>query len=453
MAASGWLPRIKTYCFPHEAEHHPGFRQEIQRLSVLSLYVITGVTLCMPLVGSLFHFIAAVFEPAGTPLDLWLNLPFFAIAGILMGLARTAFGRFHARKIALVSGFVIAVALTWGTFLADPSHPDRALASMVNLIVVMLVGVAAIPAWPIQIFLLGGAITTVHWISARMAVDLGLIEPVSLHSYAGLDSVTFLCTALAAVNYQRLIRAYWAHQSDMEAQSRLLVSDNAASLGRFAATLSHELNNPIGVAASAVDSLRRIEQRTAREPADTGKLAELREPLFKAASASLGVLRGVVERMQRFTNLDRAEKLSVDVGDLLRDVAAMLEPEVRQRVRVETPDESLPRVTLKPQQVSAVLTKLVERAVAVSEASGEVDLSARRANGRVEIKVIDQGPMLGEQESESLFEPGFAVQGSRVGANWGLYSARRAVQEQGGDIDVRSRGEGGAEVTVRLPLG
>lgn len=129
----------------------------------------------------------------------------------------------------------------------------------------------------------------------------------------------------------------------------------------------------------------------------------------------------------------------------------MLEPEARKKVRIEVSD-NLPWLRLKPQQMSAVLSRLLERASELSGAEGGVELSARQVNGSVEIRVADEGRPLSVKERHALFEPAFTVRDGRVsGANWSLFSARRIVQEHGGDIEVRSRGESGAEVTVRLP--
>jgi len=446
-----WLLRIKGYLFPHAAEHDPEFLREVRRLSVVSLYVIAGVTLCMPLISILFHRLTSIFEPLPMVSLNWMLLSFIALSAALVVAARTRFGRRHARKFALVSGFITAALLTWGTFSADASFPDRVPSSILNIVVVLLVAVAAIPAWPIQILLLGGAMSTFHWFSAKLAVEMGWIEPVSLHSYAGLDAVTMLCTALAAVSYQRLLWAYRARQQDVATQSRLLVTENAATLGRFAGTLSHELNNPIGVISSVVDSLQKIEEKSIDSGAQPERLGGMRRELIETAQASADQLSQVVDRMQRLTNLDRAETLAVDLDELLRDVTAMLKPEARKKVRIETSDE-LPSLTLKPQQMSAVLSRLLERASDVSGAEGAVELSARQTNGSVEIRVADEGRPLSAKERQALFEPAFAVRDGRViGANWSLFSARRIVQEHGGDIEVRSRGKSGAEVTVRLP--
>lgn len=95
-----------------------------------------------------------------------------------------------------------------------------------------------------------------------------------------------LCTALAAVSYQRLFGAYRARQQDVATQSRLLLTENAATLGRFAGTLSHELNNPIGVISSVVDSLHRIEGRSIEDAAQAERLGRMRRELIETAPAS-----------------------------------------------------------------------------------------------------------------------------------------------------------------------
>lgn len=131
----------------------------------------------MPLISILFHRITSIFEPMPMVALNWMLLSLMALSASLVGAARTRLGRLHARKLALVAGFITAALLTWGTFSADASFPDRIPSSILNIVVVMLVAVTAIPAWPVQILLLGGAMSTFHWFSAELAIEMGWIEP------------------------------------------------------------------------------------------------------------------------------------------------------------------------------------------------------------------------------------------------------------------------------------
>jgi signal transduction histidine kinase len=320
-ASSRWS-QVRDFLFPHAAERDPDFRREIERLSVRSLYIIAAVCLGMPAMAALAHGVAQLFEPRTDSAAPWLIPAFLSLAAALITSARLPWGRKHARLIALLSGFASAGILIWGQFLGYPRPEEAPLASLISVAIVLLVGVTSIPALPWQIFALGVGIGWFHWFSGKLAVHWELIPPISLHHYAGMDMFTLLCTALSAVGYHRIFEAYRSHRGEMAAQSQLLVSQNAASMARFAATLSHELNTPIGALTSTVDSIRTLGARKAQaDAAERQQLERVESELFETATRSAEYLRSVLGRMRRFTNLDRAEVIPVDVGELLTSVS------------------------------------------------------------------------------------------------------------------------------------
>lgn len=449
----GSLNRFRGWVFPHAAERDAGFREEVERLSVRSLYIIAAVNIAMPAAGMMFHGIADMFEPIhyGGPFSLVVHA---AMAVCLLLLARVQAIHPWARPIALTFGWIAAMSLTWSQYLDGPKPEEAQLASLISVLGVLLVAVAAVPALPMQIFGLGLAIAAGHYASSSYAVSQGIIPPVSLHHYAGLDLINLLCTGLSATLYQRLLEMYRSRTEVLAAQARLLISDNAATLGRFAATLSHELNSPLGSLSSALDSLHRIEaRRTQSKPEQLAQLGAVSSELLSTSRRAVDSLQTVTARMARFTNLDRAETLSVDVGDLLEDVAAMLKPELNPGVRVELDCESAPRITLQPQQMSAVFARLLRRAAQAGGDQGVVRVSASAVNSHAEIVIQDEGPPLTPAEAEQIFEPGFRVRDSRVsGGNWSLFNSRQAVRSLGGDIQATPGPGRGALLTVTLPL-
>lgn len=449
----GIISRLRGWLFPHAAERDPGFRAEIQRLSVRALYIIAAVNIVMPAMAWVFHGAVNFIEPIydRSPASLaWSGVT----AVVLLCLARVKAIHSWARPIALASGWVAAMLLTWGEYLEGPKPDEAQLASLVSVVVVLLVGVATIPALPIQIVGLGVAIGAGHYVSSSYAVSQGIIPPVSLHHYAGLDLINLLCAGLSATLYQRLLEMYRSRNEVLATQARLLVSDNAATLGRFAATLSHELNSPLGSLSSALDSLQRVEERRNEStPAQIAKLDAVSNELLSTSRRAVDSLHAVTERMARFTNLDRAETLTVDIGSLLEDVTAMLEPELHPGVRVELDCSDAPTVTLKPQQMSAVFSRLLRRAVEASGDQGVVRVSASGVNSHAEIVIQDEGPPLTQAEAEQIFEPGFRVRDSRIsGGNWSLFNSRQAVRSLGGDIQASPGPDRGAVLTVNLPL-
>ncbi|MEZ5364126.1 MAG: hypothetical protein R2748_17745 [Bryobacterales bacterium] len=198
------------------------------------------------------------------------------------------------------------------------------LRSFLNMVVVLLIGTAIVPALPWQILLLGGGLGLFHFCAAGLSANAGWTAQVSLHHYAGLDVILLLCVALAALNYRKLYETYRAHRNEIETHERLLISENAALLGKLAATISHELNSPLGAVNSALDSLARLENRREQNALDDAvRTHELHQTLIVTAQSSLAGMRQAIARMQRFTNLDRSEAHDVDLKQLLSDVTML----------------------------------------------------------------------------------------------------------------------------------
>jgi signal transduction histidine kinase len=139
------------------------------------------------------------------------------------------------------------------------------------------------------------------------------------------------------------------------AEAQVLLSEYAASMGRFAAALSHELNSPLGALMNALLTCNTLAQKKATLPIEKLREAEeIEVQMRRTALESAERLHQIVLRMQRFTNLDRNELLPVDLNSLLQDVADMLKSGVKDKVDLVLNFRPLPRVLLRPQQMSAV---------------------------------------------------------------------------------------------------
>jgi len=444
----GSLANVRCFLLPGAAERDPGFRAEIDRLSVRSLYIIAGVNLGMPVMAILFHVLAAQLEPREMP-QVWWALPaMFGLSALLVGVARTPLCARNARVIALAAGVLTAIILTCAELASNPDQSLVGIASFVNVVVVLLVGVSAVPAQPWHILVFGALINGTHWAIMHYAASQGIADPISLHYYAGMDLIMLLCVALTAMNYYRLVESYQSHQGELDAQSKLLVSDNAVAVGRFAATLSHELNNQLAVVNSSLDSLKKVSEKRA---AGKSGLETIEHDLQVTASGSTARLQEIVERLQRFTNMEKAETATVDMEQLLRDVAAMTEPDA-DGVKIRVSCEALPTVNIRPQQISAVFSKLIHSSVETPDASA-VEIVAKRRNGTVEIAIRSDGQGFPANERAALFEPGFKVRAGQVrGGNWGLFTARQAVREHGGELALAPLPGSGSEFLVSLPI-
>src|SRR5262249_44739338 len=87
------------------------------------------------------------------------------------------------------------------------------------------------------------------------------------------------------------------------AQLRAQLAETAISIGKLAAALSHEINSPLGVLRSGIETLAAIE----RSPEKHAQMADTREQLFASVLESAARIEDVTQRLRRFVNLEEAE--------------------------------------------------------------------------------------------------------------------------------------------------
>lgn len=445
---------MAAFLLPGDAEKAPGFKDEIRRRSLRGVYIIIGVTAFMPFVALLLHGLASLVdsEPQRSPPS---TLALLGLAACVLAATRTAFGRRYARPLAFAMGIGVSAILSWSNIFEDPGPPaTTVLESLVDVMVVLIVALAAIPAKPLQMLAFGVTLVGIDLALASVAASQGSLESPSAQYFSGGLLISVLCGALSGLMYQLLHSSYLEQRERLVSQSRLLHSETALSFARLSATLSHELNSPLGALRSSVASLKTLADREESPEANKERIRGVKRDLLNSSEKAVDKISSVIDRIQRFTNLDRAEVTEVEVDKMLHDVAQMVSAQEQGRADIRLTTTAMPAVELKPQPISSVFSRLMHNAVRASAGRGPVTVQAGREGEEILVSVEDHGEGLSNEELRELFEPAFKTKDGRVeAANWGLFTARQVIREHGGDIAAMRAEHGGARVLVRLPVG
>ena len=457
-----WRERIRDYLFPGRAERDEGFRRETERLGMLGLRLIGSVQISVSIFMLLARFLVSP-ESATLPLRFRQGALIIGLGLINLGLSRLKWISRWARLLALISGLLCAGILIWASLLiaSRSTNPNDFIPGQITL--VMLIAVTTTPLRPMQTLALGFVIGLDYIISATLA-ERWLMEGLGPDDnyVVFIVMLTLLCTGITAVlydqrrlNYQILQQTAEAGDALRQAQARVLLTESAASLSRLAAAVSHEMNTPLGALISGVDTLLLLASRQATaEPSDYPRLVKLQAEVRKSVQESARRLKELVARMQRFTYLDQAEVQPADINELLRDVAALVQPGLKDGAKLELNLQPVPPIVCHPQQISVVFGSLIHNALDAVNGTGRVVVSSRQKLNEIEIEIEDNGKGISPEERENIFDPGFRVAEGRVSTgNWSMFNSRQIVREHGGDIRIASSEGRGTRVTVTLPAG
>jgi PAS domain S-box-containing protein len=234
-------------------------------------------------------------------------------------------------------------------------------------------------------------------------------------------------------------------QRKMEAA--LHISERLASVGRLAATIAHEINNPLEAVTNFI--------YLARQAPD---LPENVAEYLKVADHELARVAHVAQQTLGFYR-DQTRPVHVDVAAAVDDVLTIYHSRISYKdLRVETRIEPSLRFYTLHGQLKQVLLNLVANAVDASHQSGRLAITARlrkafRSGANVlSLTVADTGTGISLQDREKVFEPFYTTK-KDVGTGLGLWITRDLLEKKGGHIRLRSRTgkKSGTAMTVFLP--
>ena len=436
----GLLAKVVDRFVPEEHPTAPPAERVQARLLIEAIFVMVPFGLCF----SVIH--AGSAEPLGGPVLLMTScvlgaVPFLLRSGLRVGPA------VHL----VIALYILATGtMSWlrGGFVAD-SLLWQVLAP---LLVVLLRGPRSALVWAgivaVELTVLFLA-DTLGWVAAPEGPHASWFRTAA--PIVNLVSVLFLVALLARIHHRAQARA----EREREAVVRRLArTERMASLGTLAATVAHEINNPIAYVSANLGYVREVLKR-GLDPEDAKAADNLDEALAESLEGTDRVAR-IVKRLTRFVRTEDAHE-PIEIDRSIETAIRITQQEVRHAASLDVRLESGAKVRGSNDELVQVFVNLLVNAAQALEGHDAADNSVtirshEPGEGFVLVEVRDTGPGIPEDLRSRIFDPFFTTKSASEGTGLGLAVSEAIVRQMGGRLTASDAEGGGALFRVELPV-
>ncbi|MFN2372164.1 MAG: sensor histidine kinase [Candidatus Krumholzibacteriia bacterium] len=236
-----------------------------------------------------------------------------------------------------------------------------------------------------------------------------------------------------------------------ETERKLIQNDRLASLGQLAASVAHEINNPL---AGVVNFGKLMQRLMTDDGVPDGRVGDFRTWLEHIVTETVRCGH-IVRDLLVFSRQSEPRHAAHDLNEIVLRTLAV----IRHRLElggVEARTElagDLPQVYCDASQVQQIVTNLVINAAeAMEEGVVTVRTRALPASAAVALEVADTGTGIAPEHLEKLYDPFFSTKKEGQGTGLGLAVVYGIVESHGGQIDVETELGRGTRFTVTLPI-
>jgi two-component system NtrC family sensor kinase len=292
------------------------------------------------------------------------------------------------------------------------------------------------------------------FVKALVDDSLGSYHTVSQNILAVAISAgaVFLILAGLLISYF-LQRIESEDRKRVELGHQMVQMEKMATVGRLAAGIAHEINNPLQMITSQAGWIGELLPE--EEP---GKVKNLEEYQKSVAQIQQHVRRAgtITHRLLGFSRKISAEKENVQLNHLIEEAISFVEKEAEYNNIVITRkfDEDLPGTTTDGPQLQQVFLNLINNAIDEIGKDGVLQISTFVDDDKKNLvaEFADNGHGIRPENLKRIFDPFFTTKDPGKGTGLGLYISYDIVKKLGGTISVANKDSGGAVFTIVLPI-
>ncbi len=269
--------------------------------------------------------------------------------------------------------------------------------------------------------------------------EFGHTLPVEAPDEIGSLTRTFNAMSLSLKERDDLLRE--------QARLQLTRSERLASIGRLAAGVAHEINNPLTGVLTFAHLLRDAAPAGSQDKKDL-------DTIIEATMRCKDIVRGLLN----FARQNEPHKRLSNLNDVLHAALNLTRNQARihQIAIAEQLDPALPLLVVDPNQIQEVAVNGIVNAIDAMPDGGQIAVRSRvvEAQGErwAEFDIADTGCGISPENLERVFDPFFTTKQVGKGTGLGLAVSYGIVTEHGGHIHIASEVGKGTTLTIRLPI-
>ncbi|MDZ4241929.1 MAG: ATP-binding protein, partial [Candidatus Omnitrophota bacterium] len=242
-----------------------------------------------------------------------------------------------------------------------------------------------------------------------------------------------------------------ANQEIRDRQEQLIESEKLSALGRLAAGVAHEINNPM---TSILGYSQLSEKMLSKESMDPASIRECFE-FIKIVESEAIRCQSIVQTLLQFGRKKEQKMSLVDINQVVEASLVIAKFHIK-RSSIEIQKDlagGLPKTTADQHQLQQVFLNMIINARDAMENSGGIlRISTRAQEGWISVKFADTGCGIPPDKIDEIFKPLYTTKGEGKGTGLGLSVTQDIIEAHQGAIDVESEVGKGTMFTIRLPV-
>ncbi|MBW1703933.1 MAG: ATP-binding protein [Deltaproteobacteria bacterium] len=272
---------------------------------------------------------------------------------------------------------------------------------------------------------------------------------MKLIAFLGI-SITIILIVVAGMATYLVNKAYVADQKRIMTLHQVEYTNKMASVGRLAAGVAHEVNNPLAVInekAGLIKDLVTLKQEFGENPRLLGLVDSILSCVKRAGN--------ITKRLLSFSRNMEVSFEPVNLKELIEEVLSFLTKEAEYRsIRVSlTASDDVPQIESDRGKLQEIFLNLINNAFAAMSDGGNLGIQVRqKETDNVSVTVADDGCGISQADMNRIFEPFFSTKTKKGGTGLGLSLTQNFVREIGGSLNVESVVGKGTTFTITLPF-